>query len=305
MTLDNEGLDALSGYLAEYKPRLVIIDPLVGYLGGKVDMHKGNEVRQVTAGLADLAEKFHCSILGIRHLTKGGRDKAIYRGIGSIDFTAAARSVLLAGTNSEGQKAIIHIKSNIAAQGEPIGFSIEEGQFSWMGGVDVTADDVLASDERRSALEDAKYFLREILADGPVLKTDIEKEWNGSDATLRRAKRVLKVNSNRQGFKGPWAWSLTPGNFPEVTPIDAQTKKSGNLPELASKGGTKADIEHLCKRESPKYSNNNNLLIDAHPIKVMNTYGEMNTYEASIDAHLEPLREDEHLCDEKPEDFDL
>jgi len=104
MTLDEEGLEALTHHLTEIRPRLVIIDPLVGYLGGKVDMHKGNEVRQVTAGLAELAEEFHCSFLAIRHLTKGGRDKAIYRGIGSIDFTAAARSVLLAGTDPEGQR---------------------------------------------------------------------------------------------------------------------------------------------------------------------------------------------------------
>jgi len=104
MTLHEEGLAELSGYLKEYQPRLVIIDPLVGYLGGKVDMHKGNEVRQVTAGLADLAEKFHCSILGIRHLTKGGRDKAIYRGIGSIDFTAAPEASCWPGLTLRGKR---------------------------------------------------------------------------------------------------------------------------------------------------------------------------------------------------------
>jgi len=174
-----------------------------------------------------------------------------------------------------------------------------------MGDVDVTADDVLASDERRSALEDAKDFLREILADGPVLKTDIEKEWNGSDRTLRRAKTVLKVASNRQGFKGPWAWSIPSGKLPQGSPIDGQVEKTGNLPELTSKGATKGDIGHLCKRESHKYNNNNNLLIDDQGNKTLDTYEVLDTYEGPIDGQIEPLKGDGHLCEEKPEDFDL
>ena len=44
-----------------------------------------------------MAEKHACAILAIRHLTKGGMLKPIYRGLGSIDFEAACRSVLMAG----------------------------------------------------------------------------------------------------------------------------------------------------------------------------------------------------------------
>ncbi|GAI00726.1 unnamed protein product, partial [marine sediment metagenome] len=51
--------------------------------------------------LTKLADKYSSAIIAIRHLTKGGSLKPIYRGLGSIDFTASARSVLLAGCDPD------------------------------------------------------------------------------------------------------------------------------------------------------------------------------------------------------------
>jgi RecA-family ATPase len=82
-------------------PVLVIIDPLVAYLSINVDIHRANQVRHATAKLAQLAEFYNCAILAIRHLAKGSIMKPIYRGLGSIDFTASARSVLLAGCDPD------------------------------------------------------------------------------------------------------------------------------------------------------------------------------------------------------------
>ncbi|MDP2726169.1 MAG: AAA family ATPase, partial [Dehalococcoidia bacterium] len=92
-----EHLDLLEEVLTQYRPIFVILDPLVSFLGAGVDMYRANEVRAILAPLASLAERCRAAILAIRHLTKSGRDKAIYRGQGNIDFVAAARSVILAG----------------------------------------------------------------------------------------------------------------------------------------------------------------------------------------------------------------
>src|SRR5258708_16464965 len=79
-----------------------------------------------------MAERYGVAVLAVRHLTKGSRDKAIYRGQGSIGYTAAARIVLLAGqeVNNGGRRVMMPIKCNLAALADPITYSIEAGRVS-------------------------------------------------------------------------------------------------------------------------------------------------------------------------------
>src|SRR5258708_10451109 len=79
-----------------------------------------------------MAERYGVAVLAVRHLTKGSRDKAIYRGQGSIGYTAAARIVLLAGqeVNNGGRRVMMPIKCNLAALADPITYSIEAGRLA-------------------------------------------------------------------------------------------------------------------------------------------------------------------------------
>ncbi len=43
--------------------------------------------------IAELADKYKCAIILIGHMNKCSMGKSTYRGLGSIDFQAAARSV--------------------------------------------------------------------------------------------------------------------------------------------------------------------------------------------------------------------
>lgn len=220
LTLDYAGLLSIEASLVEYRPTLVIIDPLVAFIGSKVDIHRANETRTIMAKLAQLAERYSCVIVGIRHLRKSSSDRAIYRGAGSIDFTAACRSVLLVGVdpNDKTRRALVHIKSNLAVIGESIGFEIDERGFTWTGVSDLTADDVLsaASDaEESSALDEAKKFLYESLANGPLPVPEIKKAATKAGVnwrTLRRARESLAVqcnpSKNGDGKVEFWTYSL-------------------------------------------------------------------------------------------------
>lgn len=73
--------------------RLVIVDPLTGYLGGQTDAYRDNEVRAALAPLGDLAARTSVSIIGVMHLRKSPSDQAMFRVLGSVAFTAYARSV--------------------------------------------------------------------------------------------------------------------------------------------------------------------------------------------------------------------
>ena len=72
--------------------RLLILDPIQAYLGGGMDMNRANEARDMTKKLGALAEKTKCAIILIGHMNKASGNKAAYRGMGSIDFFAVARS---------------------------------------------------------------------------------------------------------------------------------------------------------------------------------------------------------------------
>jgi archaellum biogenesis ATPase FlaH len=212
---DEDGLAKLERHIQRLSPKIVVIDPLVAYMGGKMDINKANQTRAIMSGLAALAEKYSCAIVVLRHLSKGPQDKAIYRGIGSIDITAACRSVLLVAVDPHDlDKCVVaHIKSNLAAKGDPFGFAIKDDCFRWEGKVDVTPEEMLAPDadnaDRRREREVAEDFLREHLAAGRVAVNEIEAlaEQQGiANSTLGRAKRHLGVRSRKDGQA--WFWEL-------------------------------------------------------------------------------------------------
>jgi DNA repair protein RadA/Sms len=148
---DEDGCDLIRTQIHEMKPALVVIDPLVAYMGRGVDLHKANETREIMSRLGRLAADENVGILAVRHLTKGGRDKSIYRGIGSIDLTAAARSVLLVGRipDDKSGRAMVQIKNNLAPVGEAIRYELRPGfkhPFRWGGKIKITADEVLKAE---------------------------------------------------------------------------------------------------------------------------------------------------------------
>lgn len=202
-------LDVLEDAFQRVHPSLFVIDPLQGYLGAETDMNRANEVRPVLTGLCKLAERYACAVLAIRHMTKGTTSRSLYRGMGSIDFTAAARSVLLAGKDpNSGQRALVHLKSSLAPNGPSVGYSLENG-FEWTGVSDLTDRDLVAAEDlderRRGSVEDAVAFLLEELGPGPVRVKAVEadaKEQGISERTLNRARKQLGIRSYREPQPG-------------------------------------------------------------------------------------------------------
>ncbi|MHC4663545.1 MAG: AAA family ATPase [Planctomycetota bacterium] len=210
-------MDRLRALLERIRPKLVILDPITAYIG-HIDMYKSNQVRPLLAKLSVLAEEFQTAVLCIRHLRKSNADKVLYRGMGSIDFAAHARSVLLAGrdTQDPDTRAIVHTKSNLAPEGPSISYTIINGRFEWLGECELTASDLLASESTTSRIEEAKQFLLEFIPHNEsVAHKEIEraaKDRGIKPRTLIRAKEHLRIVSVRRNFgdKGGWFWSHPP-----------------------------------------------------------------------------------------------
>jgi len=232
-TNDPAHLRHLMEWMENYKPILVVIDPISAFLGS-TDSHRDAEVRAILAQLAQLADDYDCAVVLIRHLTKGSASRALYRAIGSIGFTAAFRSELLVGhdpSNPE-RRAIVQIKNNLARESPPVGFQLTEGGFTWLGDTNLSAAKILSGDEgheARSSRAEAEYFLRATLQGGalPSLKVlEGARQLGIAERTLKRAKEHLGVKAQREGFgaNGTWSWRL---------PERAAVSKMANSSNLA------------------------------------------------------------------------
>ena len=213
---DDQALTMMDARLEEAiiktKARLVVLDPIQSFLGTDVDMHRANEIRPLMKRVAVLAEKYHCAIILIGHMNKNSNGKSSYRGLGSIDFQAAARSVLIVGRIKDEPeiRVVCHVKSSLAPEGKSIAFRLDKDTgFEWIGEYDISADDLLSGDNRGQKSHAAKEFLKEVLASGSVAQTKVAEEAESrgiKKKTLWNAKKELEIDSVKIGNQ--WFWML-------------------------------------------------------------------------------------------------
>ncbi len=205
--------ERLEKAIVQTKARMLILDPIQAYLGGGMDMNRANEARDMTKKLGALAEKYQCAIVLIGHMNKTAGNKAAYRGMGSIDFFAVARSVLLVG-RVEGEpniRAVVQIKNNLAAFGHPKAFALSEDGFQWLGDYEITADEVLGGiAPKANKMEQAKRLLRELALTTDAIQSneifDMADEKGISKRTLENAKRELGIRARK--INNLWYWEL-------------------------------------------------------------------------------------------------
>ena len=198
--------------IVQTKAKMVVLDPIQGFLGADVDMHRANEIRPLMKRIAVLSEKYHCAVILIGHMNKNSNGKSSYRGLGSIDFQAAARSVLIVGRVKDEPevRVVCHTKSSLAPEGTSIAFRLDKNNgFEWIGEYDISADELLNGDGRGQKSRKAKEFLLEILANGGMTQKKIAEEAEArgiKSKTLWNAKRELEIDSVKRGKQ--WYWML-------------------------------------------------------------------------------------------------
>jgi hypothetical protein len=216
--------------LRDYDARLLLIDPLVAFLA---HARSDQEVRKCLHPLKLLAERQRCTVLWLRHLSKRGGAKAIYRAAGHISIIGAARSGLLVGEDPGDPQArvLAHAKSNLAPKQRSVTYAVEyvaehgACRLKWGGACDLTADDLVrpvSSEEReereelRSKLEQALSFLGQALAGGARAVAEMKEEAKLvgiAPRTLERAAKTLGVTIRHPGqtASGVYEWELPAG----------------------------------------------------------------------------------------------
>ena len=215
-------LPALRRLIQETGARMVIIDPLIAYLGKDANAHNDQSSRRVLKALDKLAQQTGVAILAIRHLNKQAGQAALYRGGGSIAFIGAARTGLLVAKDPEHAKECLLAvnKVNVGARAPTLRYTLTPTAGSikvdWLGESAQDADKLLRPPGREApALREACRFLETLLADGPVPAAEVMKHVNEigmSKNTLQRAKLHLGIESEfssaGKNRGGTWAWAL-------------------------------------------------------------------------------------------------
>ena len=184
-------------------------------------MQNAGRMRTALGKLADVAARYCCAIVLVGHLNKSYGGKNLYRGLGSIDIAAIARSVLMISRDSTDHSVryMFPIKSSLAPEGSAIGFTFGEGNFKWLGRCDV---DINSIEDRiftqPDKLNQAKKFLLQILEGGDLPSTQVYEmvERSGiKKRTAETAKKELGIMAYKKN--NAWYWRLPQSQTMEVS----------------------------------------------------------------------------------------
>lgn len=177
---DDETLDRVYEAIDKLRPILVVFDTINTYMGG-ADINNTSETQQAFKRFQDIARRFNCAVVVLRHLTKSSKGvSALYRGQGSIAFTGLARVVMTVGRHPEEAdvRVMAVTKINVARCPKALTYTIEDlpstlkaddrSRFVWGDFVDLTADQILSvSEANRDDEQDAVVkWLFDALSDG-------------------------------------------------------------------------------------------------------------------------------------------
>ena len=212
LTLDDERIRQA---IIEFRPRLVVIDPIQAYLGSDSDLQIAGRARKLMHRLGMWASVYDCAIVLIGHLNKKEGTKGLYRSLGSIDVVAAARSVLQVERDPENTdiRIVRQIKNSLAPSDGEIRFSITaEAGFEWLE-CEVTPDPYAepGMPDFESKSEKAAYLIKKLLSEGDMRSREIYMRMSDEGISRRTAentKKELGIRSYRKMRQ--WYWSIKP-----------------------------------------------------------------------------------------------
>jgi len=200
--------------------KLIEIDPLLSFTGD-LGVNAPGVIRPALEALARAAP--NCIILGLSHLNKQEDRSALTRILGSTDFRALARSILVNvhWPQDELHFYTLHIKYSYGSRKTTLSYQVKgaegKGFIVWeKEHPDITEIAQLSGSREAPKLEAALAMLREMLpTDGTEIAQrecdSAAREQGISMNIVNRAKKELGVIS-RHGEGGIWYWRLPTTN---------------------------------------------------------------------------------------------
>ena len=175
-------------------------------------MYSAGRMRQQLKKVADLAAKYSCAVVIVGHMNKASSEKNLYRGLGSIDITAIARSVLMISRDKSDSsiRYMFPIKSSLAPEGASIAFRLDRKRgVRWLDKSTPTNEQQENYTFDKNKLGLAERVISEMLEESDIRSKEIlsKLRFMGiSERTANGAKSRLGITSYRK--EGVWYWHL-------------------------------------------------------------------------------------------------
>lgn len=124
------------------KPALMLIDPLMAVIDGKVDTHKQAEVQQALEPMVKMCGRLDMSVLALIHVNKSNSSDPLNNIMGSKAFATLPRSILYCLEEDDGSYLFCHAKCNVGPKMPSIHYRLASVRF------DLPAEEVEEGDDK-------------------------------------------------------------------------------------------------------------------------------------------------------------
>ena len=213
LTLEDE---RIRNAIIQISAKMVVLDPIQAFIGHNGNMTNAVKMREILSKLSKVAAETNCAIVLVGHMNKSGGGNQLYRGLGSIDIAAAARSILMVSRDKEEpwKRYMFPVKSSLAPEGEPIGFELDkEKGFRWIGKCQINVEELLNVEKSTGKKDIAVEYLQKLLSAEDLPSTYIYekmKEYGIAKRTVQEAKKIAEIKAYKKGKN--WYWHMEVGD---------------------------------------------------------------------------------------------
>ena len=228
LTLPDD-IEGLREAITKCDAKLITVDPVIAFLGDKVDAYSNHQIRRAMRPLHVLAQETGVAVLGISHPSRGrGHGNPLDFSGGSLGFVQAARNAALVHVDPDvrGQFVLASIKCNLGVKPDALTYRIVPwendatlARIEWGEAAPYNANELLAgksANDNPDAVDTARNLIRKMMGPGSVVPAsdmyDAAADNHVSKSALRRARIDLKVTTHKDGLTGGWEW-----RYPEDT----------------------------------------------------------------------------------------
>lgn len=205
--------------------RMIGIDPLSCYMGSNTDSHRHGSVTGVLEPLCDLAARHRIAVICVAHLNKKSSEtNPLYRGSGSLGFTATARTVWQLDRDSAvpTRRMFSFVKNNKSENQNGLTLTVkttDDGNACYLEWdkepLTRTAADIFQSEKPGDPIEQAAGWMRAYLTGGITRAAEdvytAGKKAGFTKYALTQAKDRLCIKPVKSGYQGVYTWTLPTG----------------------------------------------------------------------------------------------
>lgn len=188
LSLDDKSIEQA---IKQTKAQLLVLDPIQSFIANGKSMSSVKGMRETLRQLAQVAAKTNCAILLIGHLNKSEGKKNLYRGLGSIDITAIARSVLFLKKSEYDPniRMVTQIKNSLECEGHDVAYEFDKNEYiHWIGEYTEEFGRPEIKQDKKPATRGVKAY--KTIKAKEIIKHCLDNDVNGATFILSKCKEA-------------------------------------------------------------------------------------------------------------------